>query len=129
MAGRQEAGWRFSTLYLVKDGLGVMLAAAGLMEDALREFFELEATYLEALASGGALAGADFGAASVKTSIAELTSNAEWHLIADLRSLRACCPMSGVSIILCTDCPVQRSTSCLIGHKACAVKFKADVVS
>lgn len=62
MAGRQEAGWRFSTLYLVKDGLGVMLAAAGLAEDALREFFELEAAYLEALASGGSLADSDFGA-------------------------------------------------------------------
>lgn len=61
MASRLEPGWRFSTLYLVKDSLGVMLEAAGLAEDALREFFELEATYLEALAAGGALAGHDFG--------------------------------------------------------------------
>lgn len=31
-------------------------------QDALREFFELEATYLEAAAAGGALSGHDFGA-------------------------------------------------------------------
>jgi hypothetical protein len=61
-ARRQEAGWRFSTLYLIKDGFGVMLAAAGLSEDALREFYELEATYLEALAGGNAFGSSDFGA-------------------------------------------------------------------
>lgn len=61
MARRQEVGWRFSTLYLVKDGFGIMLAAAGLSEDALREFYELEATYLEALSCGGTLAEAAFG--------------------------------------------------------------------
>lgn len=62
MAGRLEAKWRFSTLYLVKDSLAAMLRAAGLMQDALREFYELEATFLSALATGGSLAGADFGA-------------------------------------------------------------------
>ena len=35
--------------------------AAGLLEDALREFYELEATYLAALGGGGTLAGFDFG--------------------------------------------------------------------
>lgn len=62
MAGRLEPNWRFSTLYLVKDSLAAMLRAAGLMQDALREFYELEATFLSALANGGSLAGADFGA-------------------------------------------------------------------
>lgn len=62
MVRRQEPGWQFSTLYLVKDGLGIMLAAGGLAEDALREFYELEAVYLELLAGGGALATASFGA-------------------------------------------------------------------
>lgn len=36
MASRLEPGWRFSTLYLVKDSLGVMLEAAGLAEVGLR---------------------------------------------------------------------------------------------
>lgn len=61
MAGRQEQGWKFATLFLVKDSLGVMLEAAGLLEDALREYFELEACFLEALSEGGVLAGHAFG--------------------------------------------------------------------
>ena len=61
MASRLEPGWRFSTLYLVKDSLGVMLEAAGLAEDALREFFELEATYLESAAAGGGTSGHEPG--------------------------------------------------------------------
>jgi hypothetical protein len=62
MASRLEPGWRFSTLYLVKDSLGVMLEAAGLAEDALREFFELEATYLGSAAAGGGVSGHEPGA-------------------------------------------------------------------
>lgn len=62
MARRLEPNWRFSTLYLVKDSLAIMLLAAGLLQDALREFYELEATYLSALAAGGSLAGSEFGA-------------------------------------------------------------------
>lgn len=61
MAGRQEAGWRFSTLFLVKDSAGMMLESAGLLDDALREYAELEACYSEALATGGALTGVPFG--------------------------------------------------------------------
>jgi len=62
MAGRLEPGWRFSTLYLVKDSLAVMLRSAGLLQDALREFYELEAVYLNAIAGGGGGAGGhDFG--------------------------------------------------------------------
>ena len=38
-----------------------MLEAAGLLEDAFREYFELEACYLEALEQGGNLAGRQFG--------------------------------------------------------------------
>ena len=41
-----------------------MLEAAGLLEDAFREYFELEACYLEALKQGGNLAGRPFGEAS-----------------------------------------------------------------
>ena len=64
MAGRMEPGWRFSSLYLVKDSLAVMLRSAGLLQDALREFYELEAVYLNSLAGGGLAAGGqDFGAA------------------------------------------------------------------
>ena len=40
-----------------------MLEAAGLLEDAFREYFELEACYLEALKQGGNLAGRQFGEA------------------------------------------------------------------
>lgn len=65
MAGRQEPGWQFATLFLVKDSLGVMLEAGGLLEDALREYFELEACFLEALSEGGALAGHAFGALAI----------------------------------------------------------------
>lgn len=42
--------WSFATLFLVKDSLAVMLEAAGLLEDALREYTELEAVYLETIA-------------------------------------------------------------------------------
>ena len=61
MARRLEPGWNFSTLYLIKDSLAIMLEAAGLLEDAFREYFELEACYLEALKQGGNLAGRQFG--------------------------------------------------------------------
>ena len=61
MDKRLEKGWSFSTLFLVKDSLAIMQEAGGLLEDAVREYSELEACYLEALASGGPLAGAPFG--------------------------------------------------------------------
>ncbi|KAK9806020.1 hypothetical protein WJX73_006019 [Symbiochloris irregularis] len=61
MAGRQEAGWKFGDLFLVKDSLAVMLEAAGLMEDALREYFELEACFLEVPMHSGALSIHAFG--------------------------------------------------------------------
>ena len=61
MDRRQDKGWSFSTLFLVKDSLAIMLEAGGLLEDALREYSELEACYLEALAGGGPLAGGPFG--------------------------------------------------------------------
>ena len=61
MARRLEPGWNFSTLYLIKDSLAIMLEAAGLLEDAFREYFELEACYLEALKQGGNMAGRQFG--------------------------------------------------------------------
>ncbi len=61
MARRLEPGWNFSTLYLIKDSLAIMLEAAGLLEDAFKEYFELEACYLEALKQGGNLAGRQFG--------------------------------------------------------------------
>lgn len=61
MARRLDPGWNFSTLYLIKDSLAIMLEAAGLLEDAFREYFELEACYLEALEQGGNLAGRQFG--------------------------------------------------------------------
>lgn len=50
---RLDPSWSFSTLFLVKDGLAAMLEAAGLGEDALREYAELEACYLETLRVGG----------------------------------------------------------------------------
>ena len=54
MASRMAPDWSFATLFLVKDSLAVMLEAAGLLEDALREYTELEAAYLETLAQSGA---------------------------------------------------------------------------
>ena len=62
MDSRMRPGWSFRDLYGVKDSLAIMMEAAGLLEDALREYFELEACYLEALTEGGALGGRDFGA-------------------------------------------------------------------
>lgn len=38
-------GWDFGNLFLVKDSLAVMLESAGLLEDALREYAELDALY------------------------------------------------------------------------------------
>ena len=61
MAMRQEPGWQFPTLFLVKDSLAVMLEGAAMLEDALREYSELEACYLEALAGGGPLSQHPFG--------------------------------------------------------------------
>lgn len=61
MAMRRTEGWSFSTLFLVKDSLAAMLEAAGCLEDALREYSELEACYSEAIADGGALAAHPFG--------------------------------------------------------------------
>lgn len=70
MAGRQESGWKFGDLFLVKDSLAVMLEAAGLMEDALREYFELEACFLEVPMHSGALSVHAFGARTIACSIA-----------------------------------------------------------
>ena len=61
MAARQSPGWQFSTLFLVKDSLAVMLESAHMYEDGLREYSELEACYLEALAAGGPLSQQPFG--------------------------------------------------------------------
>ncbi|KAI7835534.1 hypothetical protein COHA_010562 [Chlorella ohadii] len=49
MANRLDPSWSFPTLFLVKDGLAAMLESAGLLEDALREYSELEAAYLDSL--------------------------------------------------------------------------------
>lgn len=61
MDRRQSPGWQFSTLCLVKDSLAVMLESAHMYEDALREYSELEACYLEALDAGGPLSQQPFG--------------------------------------------------------------------
>jgi hypothetical protein len=45
-ASRQQPNWDFSTLFLVKDSLAVMLESANLLDDALREYAELEALFL-----------------------------------------------------------------------------------
>lgn len=75
MARRLEPGWNFSTLYLIKDSLAIMLEAAGLLEDAFREYFELEACYLEALKQGGNLAGRQFGTPSPSALTLQSASN------------------------------------------------------
>ena len=49
MLARLDPAWSFSSLYLVKDSLAVMLEAGGLLDDALREYAELEACYSEAV--------------------------------------------------------------------------------
>ncbi|GMH45221.1 hypothetical protein BSKO_13178 [Bryopsis sp. KO-2023] len=78
MIRRLEPGWNFSTLYLVKDSLALMLTVMGLLEDALREYFELEACYLEALAEGGALAGSKFGGDETGDDVSTLMT-ATWN--------------------------------------------------
>lgn len=60
-AERQQAGWSFSTLFLVKDSLAIMLESAGLLEDALREYAELEALYLASLEQPSTSSAAPFG--------------------------------------------------------------------
>ncbi|KAK9863262.1 hypothetical protein WJX84_010782, partial [Apatococcus fuscideae] len=78
MDRRQDKGWSFSTLFLVKDSLAIMLEAGGLLEDALREYSELEACYLEALAGGGPLAGGPFGGNTDGDDVAQLLK-ASWR--------------------------------------------------
>ena len=60
-AGRQEPGWSFSTLFLVKDSLAIMLESASLLDDALREYSELEALFLETLPQPAAASATPFG--------------------------------------------------------------------
>ena len=60
-AGRQEPGWSFSTLFLVKDSLAIMLESASLLDDALREYAELEALFLETLPQPAAASATPFG--------------------------------------------------------------------
>eukprot|EP00887_Chlorella_sp_A99_P003263 scaffold9.g3263.t1 len=52
MSTRLDPTWSFTSLFLVKDSLAVMMEAGGMLEDALREHSELEACYLEALEAG-----------------------------------------------------------------------------
>ncbi len=46
MAGRAQPDWDFSKFFLVKDSLAAMLESASLLEDALREYTEMEALFL-----------------------------------------------------------------------------------
>lgn len=46
MTRRLDPGWSFPTLYLVKDSLALMLDGVGLLEDALREYDEVEITQM-----------------------------------------------------------------------------------
>ncbi|GAB4816227.1 hypothetical protein N2152v2_003273 [Parachlorella kessleri] len=61
MMSRQDPTWSFSTLFLFKDSLAVMMEAAGLLDDALREYYELEAVYLEAIQAGQLARQGGFG--------------------------------------------------------------------
>jgi len=47
LASRLEPGWSISTLHLVKDSAAAMMESAGLLDDALREYLELEVAYQE----------------------------------------------------------------------------------
>ncbi|GFR46524.1 hypothetical protein Agub_g8110, partial [Astrephomene gubernaculifera] len=46
---RRDPGWSFSSLYLVKDSLALLLEGCGLAADAYKEYVELEAAYQETL--------------------------------------------------------------------------------
>ena len=61
MSHRMERRGNFGTLFLVKDSLALMLEGVRLLEDALREYYELEAACIEALEEGGSLYGQAFG--------------------------------------------------------------------
>lgn len=41
-----ESGWNFPTFYVIKDSLALMLDGVGLLEDALREFYEVRGRQL-----------------------------------------------------------------------------------
>lgn len=86
MAGRLDPGWSFSTLFLVKDSLAIMLEAAGLLEEALREYYELEACYLESLSDGGALAGRDFGARQARLHACAVCICSRLHAICSIHT-------------------------------------------
>ena len=97
MDRRQSPGWQFSTLFLVKDSLAVMLESAHLYEDALREYSELEACYLEALAAGSPLSQQPFGQplACTYVTVAWTCILAMLCSLRPLQSLHACCGRAG----------------------------------
>lgn len=41
MAKCADPGWSFPTFYVIKDSLALLLDGVGLLDDALREFFEV----------------------------------------------------------------------------------------
>jgi hypothetical protein len=51
-AAAADPAWSFCDLFLVKDSLGAMMEAAGLLEDALREYLELEVCHQQARSAG-----------------------------------------------------------------------------
>lgn len=98
MDRRQSSGWQFSTLFLVKDSLAVMLESAHLYEDALREYSELEACYLEALAAGSPLSQQPFGQLLACTYLKQLLQVMMVMLCSHhpSQSLHACCGRAGM---------------------------------
>lgn len=68
-ADRQSPDWDFRNLFLIKDSLAVMLESASLLEDALREYTELEALFLMTLQqqTGNPAKSTPFGALSDRT--------------------------------------------------------------
>ncbi|KFM24624.1 Trafficking protein particle complex subunit 10 [Auxenochlorella protothecoides] len=54
MSNRLEVGWTFTPLFLIKDSLAVMLEAAGMYEDALREYAELDVCHADTAAQAQA---------------------------------------------------------------------------
>eukprot|EP00210_Caulerpa_lentillifera_P000161 g156.t1 len=80
MSHRMDTKGSFGTLFLVKDSLALLLESVGLLEDALREYYELEAACLEALNAGGMLYDQPFGGDEKGDDIAILMT-ALWRTI------------------------------------------------
>ena len=87
MAGRAQPDWDFSKFFLVKDSLAAMLESASLLEDALREYTEMEALFLTTTAKSqpGNPSASGFGKEMLFWEVGVLNNVRELHKAVSVR--------------------------------------------